>query len=70
MKHLKTTFIFIALLLSISAFSQSKKDYKLVWQDNFNGSAIDSTASSDNQVNFLLRYSVPVFAGGDTSHKR
>lgn len=44
MKHLKTTFIFIALLLSISAFSQYKKDYKLVWQDNFNGSAIDSTA--------------------------
>ncbi len=29
--------------------------------------AIDSTASSDNHVNFLLRYSIPVFAGGDTS---
>nr|WP_251000588.1 hypothetical protein [Escherichia coli] len=31
---------------------------------------MDSTASSDNHVNFLLRYSIPVFAGGDTSHKR
>ena len=44
MRQLKTTFILLALLLSISAFSQSKKEYKLVWQDNFRGKTIDTTA--------------------------
>lgn len=35
--------ILIALVLSCFAFSQSKKGYKLVWQDDFCGRTIDST---------------------------
>ena len=44
MRKLKTTLILITLLLSISAYSQSKKEYKLVWKDNFSGKTIDTTA--------------------------
>lgn len=39
----KPIIILIALVLSSYTFSQSKKGYKLVWQDNFRGQTIDST---------------------------
>ena len=41
---LKTTItlILITLLMSVFAFSQSKKGYKLVWQDNFSSKNIDA----------------------------
>ena len=41
---LKTTItlILITLLMSVFAFSPSKKGYKLVWQDNFSSKNIDA----------------------------
>ncbi len=43
---LKTTItlILITLLMSVFAFSPSKKGYKLVWQDNFSSKNIDTKA--------------------------
>lgn len=41
----KKVIVVLTLLLCItSVFSQSKKGYKLVWQDNFCGKTIDTTA--------------------------
>ncbi|MDO9153353.1 MAG: glycoside hydrolase family 16 protein [Paludibacter sp.] len=45
MKYLKKNSIsFIFLLLTFELFSQSKNDYKLIWQDNFNGKILDTTS--------------------------
>jgi len=39
----KTVLIVVTLLVAGSVFSQSKRGYKLVWQDHFCGKTIDST---------------------------
>lgn len=44
MNRVKTILIVIIVFVSFSVFSQSKKGYKLVWQDNFSGKTIDSTS--------------------------
>jgi len=33
----------VFFLLSLTVFSQSKKDYSLVWEDNFNGNSLDTS---------------------------
>ncbi len=40
----KIIFIFLLAFITVNLISQSKKGYKLVWQDNFSAKAIDTTA--------------------------
>lgn len=40
------TIVIILLLFSTNGFSQSKKGYSLVWEDNFNSSTLDTTSWS------------------------
>ncbi len=40
----KCLFILTSLVVSMIILSQSKKGYSLVWEDNFNGNALDTTA--------------------------
>lgn len=62
MKLLKLTAIIASLLLSNYNFSQSKKGYELVWQDNFCGKQLDTTAWTHEEAkpgwvnNELQRY--------------
>lgn len=61
MKSLKFTIIIFTLLLASYNSAQSKKGYKLVWQDNFCGKQIDTTAwthevSNPGWVNNELQY--------------
>lgn len=39
----KKTIVLLFILFSINGFSQSKKGYSLVWEDNFNGTSLDTT---------------------------
>lgn len=41
---MKAKLVIILMFVSLNLFSQSKKGYSLVWQDNFNGKTIDSTS--------------------------
>ena len=43
----KKTIALVFILLSINGFSQSKKAYSLVWEDEFNGSSLDTTSWSN-----------------------
>jgi beta-glucanase (GH16 family) len=61
------------LLISVCGFSQSKKGYSLVWEDNFNGQSLDSISWSHEIAkpgwvnNELQRYTNDKveFAGGN-----
>ncbi len=39
----RTLYLLLSLIISINLSSQSRKNYKLVWMDNFNGNTIDTT---------------------------
>jgi beta-glucanase (GH16 family) len=43
MKTTKKAFALLFIILAINGFSQSKKGYSLVWEDKFNGAALDTT---------------------------
>ena len=43
--HIKIiSLVLITIMTGYSAYSQSKKGYKLVWEDNFSGNIIDTTS--------------------------
>jgi len=44
MKRITNLIIVVSILVSITLFSQNKTGYRLVWEDNFNGKTIDTTA--------------------------
>ncbi|MBK7173138.1 MAG: glycoside hydrolase family 16 protein [Bacteroidales bacterium] len=46
MKHTKNALIIVFLFIGLSLFSQSKEGYSLVWEDNFNGTSLDTSAWS------------------------
>jgi len=43
MKTFNKGLVFFLILFAINGFSQSKKGYSLVWQDNFLGTSLDTT---------------------------
>jgi len=44
MLYTKKAITLMFVFISLNLFSQSKKGYSLVWEDNFNGSSLDTTA--------------------------
>ncbi len=46
MKTSKITIALLFLLVSSFSFAQSKDGYALVWEDNFNGTVLDTTSWS------------------------
>ncbi|MDP4276012.1 MAG: glycoside hydrolase family 16 protein [Bacteroidota bacterium] len=51
MKYKIRLCIFLFVFFSVCAFSQSKKGYRLVWQDNFSGKELDTTTWTNETAN-------------------
>ncbi|MDP4272995.1 MAG: glycoside hydrolase family 16 protein [Bacteroidota bacterium] len=49
--NLKQVFLFFCLAVSLSLSAQSKKGYKLVWKDDFNGLALDTNSWKNETAN-------------------